>query len=172
MRCRVGRKNRKGRGANHNPQRFYREKRQGTRHADDAFDDGDFASGFDRSGGDVWSARARRKRRRRSGAADAVESMMEAALGHDRRELVREQQPQEPGPLWLIDAADVKSLPLPSGRASNDPPRNAVKAAICGNCREWAQPADPLAGARGRCLHPASGVSYPPAEFEACAFFA
>jgi hypothetical protein len=164
----VGRKNRKGRGAKHNPQRFYREKRQGGRDGGNS----DAVADFDRAGTDAWSARARRKRRRRSGAVDAVESMMESALRHDQRELVRDQPPQEPGPLWLIDAADVKSLPHPSGRNPNDPPRNAVRAAICGNCREWIQPGDPLAGARGRCLHPASGVSYPPSEFEACAFFA
>ena len=119
----MGRKNRKGRRAKHNPQRFYREKRQGER------DGGNPDADFDRAGADAWSARVRRRRRRRSGAADAVESMMELALRHDHRELVREQPPREPGPLWLIDAADVKSLPHPSGRNPNDPPRNAVGAA-------------------------------------------
>jgi hypothetical protein len=163
----VGRKNRKGRGAKHNPQRFYREKRQGRRDVGDT----DTAVNSDLDS-DIWSARTQRKRRRRSGAIDAVESMMEAALRPNQSEFVHEQQPREVSPLWLIDAADVKSLPTPSRNDPNGLPRNSVKAAICGNCREWVQPGDQLAGGRGRCLHPASGISYPPSEFEACAFFA
>ena len=165
----MGRKNRRGRGANQNPRRFYRPKRQGYHNDEEAVTDVD----FDLTGGDVWSARARRKRRRRSGAVDAVESMMEAALRHDQRELVQDSPGETaPSPLWLIDAADVKSLPHPSGRGIHDAPPHPAKAAICGNCREWVPPGDPHASIRGRCLHPASGVSYPPSDYEACPFFA
>ena len=37
----------------------------------------------------------------------------------------------------------------------------------CGNCVEWVAPADPLA-ARGRCIHPASGVVAPPSDMAGC----
>ena len=169
----MGRKNRKGRGAKQNPSRFHREKRQGRQgeRPDDA-ETYDATFEFGGSGGDVWSSRARRKRRRRSGAIDAVEGM-EAVLRHETRELDREDTPRrdgEPGPLWLIDAADVKSLPHPS--LHSEVSQQPVKEAICGNCREWVPPGDPHASTRGRCLHPASGVSYPPSEYDGCPFFA
>ena len=43
----------------------------------------------------------------------------------------------------------------------------------CGRCREWAPPRAGMAeaAARGECLHPGSGFSFPPAEMEACGFF-
>ena len=44
------------------------------------------------------------------------------------------------------------------------------RARECGNCVEWVAPADPLS-ARGRCIHPASGVVAPPSEMAGCAFF-
>ena len=40
----------------------------------------------------------------------------------------------------------------------------------CGNCVEWVAPADPLA-ARGRCIHPASGVVAPPPDMAGCPHF-
>ncbi|HJN91557.1 MAG TPA: hypothetical protein QGF05_02370, partial [Dehalococcoidia bacterium] len=91
-----------------------------------------------------------RRRRRRSGATDAVDGIMEAAFGDRvrgdgfidpdfadpvrgpdsgrRRKSSSKQgskqrreaqtggpQPDEPGPLWLVDAARMRSLPSPSG---------------------------------------------------------
>ena len=38
----------------------------------------------------------------------------------------------------------------------------------CGNCLDWIAPPDSLAAARGRCIHPASGILAPPADTPAC----
>ena len=38
----------------------------------------------------------------------------------------------------------------------------------CGNCLDWLPPPDSLAAARGRCIHPASGILAPPADTPAC----
>ncbi len=158
----MGRKNRKGRTPRQNPRLFYRTRRHADRRGQH-WSDADLA---DDAGlpPQEWESARRRRRRRRSGAADAVR---EASTRHLEPEMLRDA---EPAPLWLIDAADVRSLPHPAPpapEAPNDQPRLAV----CGNCREWIPPADPHATDRGRCIHPASGVSRPPFEFEACAFF-
>ena len=42
----------------------------------------------------------------------------------------------------------------------------------CGRCAEWTPRAGLLDGpSGGTCLHPGSGISYPPAEMRACDFF-
>lgn len=44
--------------------------------------------------------------------------------------------------------------------------------ATCGTCREWEPGPDPwTAGGRGRCLHPASGVAFPPPDAAACPYY-
>jgi hypothetical protein len=187
----VGRKNRKGRTGRQDPSRFHREKKN--RRAAPAEPD---AAGGTFSASESTDGNRGSRRRRRSGATDAVDGIMEAAFGDQVRgdgfvDLEREAgsgrrrkaagkkasqragraapQSDGPGPLWLVDAAHVRSLPSPSG--SSDVIARPAKSAICGNCREWVPPADPHASDRGRCIHPASGVSRPPAEFEGCSFF-
>ncbi len=114
------------------------------------------AFGVDRPGrGETWNGQAGNGRRRGGGA---------------KKRRRAEPQQDELGPLWLVDAATVHSLPNPSGPV--DIVARSPKSAICGNCREWVPPPDPHASARGRCLHLASGISHPPAEFEGCPFFA
>ena len=42
----------------------------------------------------------------------------------------------------------------------------------CGTCREWEPGPDPwAAGGRGCCLHPASGITFPPSDAPACPFY-
>lgn len=64
----------------------------------------------------------------------------------------------------------------------SEPPAPPPLARECGNCLDWVAPAGGLphglsyglAGAlaaRGRCIHPASGVLAPPADTPACPHF-
>lgn len=41
----------------------------------------------------------------------------------------------------------------------------------CGNCREWLQPPASSMDARGRCLHPGSGIVAPDRDTPACDFY-
>ena len=59
------------------------------------------------------------------------------------------------------------SRPPPEQPAVPAPPPLARE---CGNCLEWIAPPDALA-ARGRCIHPASGILAPPADTPACPHF-
>ena len=56
----------------------------------------------------------------------------------------------------------------------SEPPAPPPLARECGNCVEWVAPAGGLPealAARGRCIHPASGVLAPPADMPACPQF-
>ena len=75
----------------------------------------------------------------------------------------------EPDP-WSSDAfvpdrlQRLRDLPPVRSEASAGP--------VCGRCQEFVPPPDALAvGGRGRCLHPASGVAFPPAEMSGCPYF-
>lgn len=160
----MGRKNRKGRSPNQKPRRFYRAKKQGDggrqRRQADLGAEPDPSDSL--TGG--WT-----RPRRRSGARDAVREARQRA-GRPDGDHGGEREPDR-GPLWFVDAAGVRGLPHPAG-PRREPPRTRARPVNCGNCREFVPAADPLSGGRGRCLHPASGISRPPAEFTGCDYFA
>ena len=50
--------------------------------------------------------------------------------------------------------------------------REPVAVQTCGRCGEWSSRGGQMdPAARGQCLHPGSGFSFPPADMAACAFF-
>ena len=63
----------------------------------------------------------------------------------------------------------IAAWPEPSVAPVSEAP---AAAPTCGRCAEWTPRAGLLDGpSGGTCLHPGSGISYPPAEMQACAFF-
>lgn len=159
----MGRKNRKGRSPKQNPRRFYRAKKQdggGRQRRRQADLPAEPDSSDSLTGG--WT-------RRRSGARDAVREARQRAARQDGDR--GGDRGADRGPLWFVDAAGVRGLPHPAG-PRHEPPRTRVRAMECGNCREFVPAADPLSGGRGRCLHPASGISRPPSEYPGCDYFA
>ena len=85
-----------------------------------------------------------------------------------KRSRGREAGPAEAGPDAIPRRVDWDLREVRAPAASAGP----AAARTCGRCAEWT----PRAGAlddpsRGACLHPGSGISYPPADMQACDFF-
>ena len=134
----MGRKNRKGRAANQNPKRFYRERRGGAR--------------------------------RRSAAA--MDAALDANMESPFQLLERLRSTDLEPPRFRQQAPPrFRQQAPPRFRQQTTQREPEVQTHVCGRCQEWMPPQDALATARGSCMHPASGFSYPPAEMEACPFF-
>ena len=139
----MGRKNRKGRTSSQNPRRFHRT---GRKSRDGRGQDG---------------------------------------LASDRHAT---RDPAAPDPDWMpypeLDYRRPRPDAIPADRqrpgarvtGANDfdgsePMINAV-VMLCGRCTEWISRHRSLGfDERGECLHPASGISYPPVNMEACPYF-
>jgi hypothetical protein len=139
----MGRKNRKGRTSNQNPRRFHRTARSRGRR------------GEDRLSSDGRAARD-------PAAVNDPDWMPYPELDY-RRPLTDGER-----------SARQRPNPLPVGASEFAGSDSLVDAAVmlCGRCTEWV-PRDRSLGfdERGECLHPASGIAYPPVNMEACPYF-
>ena len=139
----MGRKNRKGRTSSQNPRRYHRTARGRGRRGED------------------WLPSDGRGRRDPAAASDP-EWMPYPELDYRRPRTDGEATRRRP------------SGALPAGASEFAGTDSIVDAiiALCGRCTEWVpRTRSPGFDERGECLHPASGISYPPVNMEACPYF-
>jgi len=146
----MGRKNRKGRTGDQNPKRFYRSKR-------------------DERALDVTlrESSLRKTGPRRPPLDDLSQYDLPDDTNTDDTDTGYEAALLDP------TGATIGALPRPGEWDAREISRREPAATqICGRCAEWSPKGGHLdPSARGQCLHPGSGFSFPPANMEACPFF-